>query len=313
MRFRRRGPGPPGRAGLPRRAGRRARSRTDRARAAELAQAEAELAAARRAAAPGLAAAIEDRLRQLAMPRARFGVEVGDDEAARTVTWLLAANPGEPLLPLAKVASGGELARTMLAVRLVLGGAPTGGRRRRRPARRRRPDAGLRRGRRRHRRRGGRRRRPGPGRPRPATTRSWSSPTWPRWRPSPTSRSPCARPRSTAGPWPASTSSTDRQRVVELSRMLSGQPDSATGPPPRRGAAGQRPEPNGEASRSEPGRSASEPSRSAVRVSWPSWVHPRSALVVSAPTDGNRADLRSWLWRSTSSSPAAWRVRWARA
>ena len=34
--------------------------------------------------------------------------------------FLLAANPGEPLLPLAKVASGGELARAMLALRLVL-------------------------------------------------------------------------------------------------------------------------------------------------------------------------------------------------
>src|SRR5581483_3427991 len=41
------------------------------------------------------------------------------------VTFLLGANPGEPALPLAKVASGGELARTMLAVRLVLtSGAP---------------------------------------------------------------------------------------------------------------------------------------------------------------------------------------------
>ena len=37
---------------------------------------------------------------------------------------LLAANPGTPPLPLAKVASGGELARTMLALRLVLTGAP---------------------------------------------------------------------------------------------------------------------------------------------------------------------------------------------
>jgi DNA repair protein RecN (Recombination protein N) len=40
--------------------------------------------------------------------------------AGEDVTFLLAANPGEPLLPLAKVASGGELARAMLAVRLVL-------------------------------------------------------------------------------------------------------------------------------------------------------------------------------------------------
>ncbi len=41
---------------------------------------------------------------------------------------MLAANPGEPLLPLAKVASGGELARAMLALRLVLLGAPGHGR-----------------------------------------------------------------------------------------------------------------------------------------------------------------------------------------
>ena len=38
--------------------------------------------------------------------------------------FLLAANPGAPPLPLAKVASGGELARAMLALRLVLTEAP---------------------------------------------------------------------------------------------------------------------------------------------------------------------------------------------
>ena len=43
----------------------------------------------------------------------------GDD-----VTFQLGANPGEPVLPLAKVASGGELARAMLALRLVLTDAP---------------------------------------------------------------------------------------------------------------------------------------------------------------------------------------------
>jgi DNA repair protein RecN (Recombination protein N) len=36
------------------------------------------------------------------------------------VQFLLAANPGTPPLPLSKVASGGELARTMLALRLVM-------------------------------------------------------------------------------------------------------------------------------------------------------------------------------------------------
>ena len=40
--------------------------------------------------------------------------------AGEGVTFLLAANPGEPLLPLSSVASGGELARAMLALRLVL-------------------------------------------------------------------------------------------------------------------------------------------------------------------------------------------------
>ena len=90
---------------------------------AALAKAETALGRARRAAAPRLAQAVERRLRDLAMPRARFEVSVGPDRAADEITWLLAANPGEPALPLSKVASGGELARTMLAVRLVLGDA----------------------------------------------------------------------------------------------------------------------------------------------------------------------------------------------
>ena len=86
-----------------------------------LAEAEVALGRARRAVAPKLAAAVEAQLHRLAMPRARFEVCVGDDRAGEAVTWLLGANPGEPTLPLAKVASGGELARTMLALRLVLG------------------------------------------------------------------------------------------------------------------------------------------------------------------------------------------------
>jgi len=93
----------------------------------DLAAAEAAVGDQRRAAAPRLAAAIEAQLRILAMPRARLEVHVGDDRAGEDVTWLLAANPGEPARPLAKVASGGELARTMLAVRLVLGAARAGG------------------------------------------------------------------------------------------------------------------------------------------------------------------------------------------
>ncbi len=92
--------------------------------AAELAAASAALGRARRSAAPGLASAVEIRLRDLAMARARIEVTVGEDDPGDEVTFLLGANPGEPVLPLSKVASGGELARTMLALRLVLTGAP---------------------------------------------------------------------------------------------------------------------------------------------------------------------------------------------
>jgi DNA repair protein RecN (Recombination protein N) len=95
----------------------------DEARAA-VAVAAREVAAARRSAAPRLAAAVEARLRELAMPHARVAVSVDGDDPADDVTFLLGANPGEPLLPLARVASGGELARAMLAVRLVLTTGP---------------------------------------------------------------------------------------------------------------------------------------------------------------------------------------------
>jgi DNA repair protein RecN (Recombination protein N) len=89
-----------------------------------LASAESVVASARRQAAPRLAAEIEATLRGLAMPSARFSISVEGDGPADQVTFLLAANPGEPSQPLAKVASGGELARTMMAVRLAIGGSP---------------------------------------------------------------------------------------------------------------------------------------------------------------------------------------------
>ncbi len=105
-------------------------------------RAAAELGGSRRGASTALGEGVEGGLRQMSMPRARFEVRVGGPphgenlnkdgggEAAdlrelsgEDVTFLLAANPGEPLLPLSKVASGGELARAMLALRLVLVGA----------------------------------------------------------------------------------------------------------------------------------------------------------------------------------------------
>jgi DNA repair protein RecN (Recombination protein N) len=86
--------------------------------------AAAEVAAARRAAAPGLAARIQENLVELAMPRAQVTIDVSGEGPADDVEIRLAANPGTAPLPLAKVASGGELARTMLALRLVLTDAP---------------------------------------------------------------------------------------------------------------------------------------------------------------------------------------------
>ena len=93
------------------------------------AQAAAAVGAQRRRAAPELAAAVEAKLQRLAMPHAAVAVEVGDhadDHPGDRVQFLLAANPGAPLLPLTRVASGGELARAMLALRLVLSEAAVG-------------------------------------------------------------------------------------------------------------------------------------------------------------------------------------------
>jgi len=87
-------------------------------------KAAAAVARARRKAAPALAAAIEERLRELAMPSARVEIAVEGDAPADEVAILVSANPGEPALPLSKVASGGELARVMLAARLVLTAGP---------------------------------------------------------------------------------------------------------------------------------------------------------------------------------------------
>lgn len=95
-----------------------------RAKALEsLAAAQAAVAEARRAAAPGLAEAIEAQLPDLAMAKAKVGIDVAGPDGSE-VSFQLAANPGSPLQALAKVASGGELARAMLALRSVLSEAP---------------------------------------------------------------------------------------------------------------------------------------------------------------------------------------------
>jgi DNA repair protein RecN (Recombination protein N) len=95
---------------------------------AEAGTAAAALTAARRKAAKPLAAAVTEQLRGLALPKARFEVAVEpgapSDDGTDEVTFLLAPNPGEPSRALAKAASGGELSRAMLALRVVLSEAP---------------------------------------------------------------------------------------------------------------------------------------------------------------------------------------------
>ncbi len=86
---------------------------------------QAQVLASRRRAAPKLVAQTESNLAALAMPAAKLAIRVNGSAGEKVALWL-AANPGHEPLPLAKVASGGELARTMLALRLVLTvGPPT--------------------------------------------------------------------------------------------------------------------------------------------------------------------------------------------
>jgi DNA repair protein RecN (Recombination protein N) len=92
---------------------------------AELTAAAAALSERRRGAATRLAGQVERTLRALGMERAMF--EVGIERAAEVgprgadrVELRLSTNPGEEVRPLARVASGGELSRTMLALTSVL-------------------------------------------------------------------------------------------------------------------------------------------------------------------------------------------------
>ncbi len=92
----------------------------------ELAAAEEEVRATRARAAGEFGRRVEERLATLAMAGARLEVHLGREGTGEPVELALGANVGEPVQLLARAASGGELARAMLAVRLVgLGGPQT--------------------------------------------------------------------------------------------------------------------------------------------------------------------------------------------
>jgi DNA repair protein RecN (Recombination protein N) len=108
--------------------------------ATDLAGAVAGLGRQRLKAASRLQRAIERELATLNMPGVRFTVRISQQEDGQgllidgrrlrcsssgvdQVTFLMSANPGEPLLPLDRAASGGELSRVMLALKAVLADA----------------------------------------------------------------------------------------------------------------------------------------------------------------------------------------------
>ena len=97
----------------------------------QLKKAEANVKAAgavltqkRKEAAKVLEQRIQQELRDLDMNKVRFSIDFAEKEPAQdgcdTIRFLMSANVGEDLRPIAKIASGGELARIMLALKNVL-------------------------------------------------------------------------------------------------------------------------------------------------------------------------------------------------
>jgi DNA repair protein RecN (Recombination protein N) len=85
----------------------------------------------RRVAAADFAGRLQDLLAELAMGRTklevRFAAEAGEadwtDQGIDIAECYLSANVGEELRPLARIASGGELSRVMLAIRTLAAAA----------------------------------------------------------------------------------------------------------------------------------------------------------------------------------------------
>ncbi|MDC0832169.1 DNA repair protein RecN [Leptolyngbya valderiana BDU 20041] len=87
----------------------------------ELHAAGQQLTQLRRQAAKQLESRLVNALKPLAMEKVKFQVEIAPIAPNRTgsdrVTFLLSANPGEPLQPLSETASGGEMSRFLLALK----------------------------------------------------------------------------------------------------------------------------------------------------------------------------------------------------
>ncbi|MEN3111372.1 DNA repair protein RecN [Uliginosibacterium paludis] len=83
-----------------------------------------QLSAARRESAVRLAAGVTEAMQELAMAGGRFEIALqpepeGSANGLERIEFLVAANPAQPLRPLGKVASGGELSRIGLAIQVI--------------------------------------------------------------------------------------------------------------------------------------------------------------------------------------------------
>lgn len=89
----------------------------------ELLQIGQEISEQRQNYAQVLSVLIQDKLTALEMPKARFKIEVTERELSpngiNNVEFLISTNVSEDLKPLAKVASGGEISRVMLAIKSI--------------------------------------------------------------------------------------------------------------------------------------------------------------------------------------------------
>lgn len=76
-----------------------------------------------------LAKGVEAHLHELGLPNARFQIELSEQapgvNGLESIEFVFSANPGQPLRPLAKVASGGELSRVSLAIQVICAQALT--------------------------------------------------------------------------------------------------------------------------------------------------------------------------------------------
>jgi DNA repair protein RecN (Recombination protein N) len=84
-----------------------------------------QLTKTRKNAATELQEKIEKSLSELNMEKSKFCVRVDEfdeffENGMNKVEFLISTNPGEPLKPLVKIASGGELSRVMLAIKSIL-------------------------------------------------------------------------------------------------------------------------------------------------------------------------------------------------